>query len=143
MFKFLIILIIFFILLLFRVWEGISPRCLMKIFLSWTQVLFLLPSGNYYTNSVILKLMHWLEGLGNTAEARLTRMDTLVSRQFYLWPPHKTSFILTPIQTLYFYIPVSSMHHFQTPFSCPEGVRSRELNFHCTTKEITLMVRDK
>ena len=64
LFKFLIILIIFFILLLFRVWEGTSPRCLMKIFLSWTQVLFLLPSGNYYTNIGVLKLMHWLEGLG-------------------------------------------------------------------------------
>ena len=57
LFKFLIILIIFFILLLFRVWEGTSPRCLMKIFLSWTQVLFLLPSGSYYTNIGILKLM--------------------------------------------------------------------------------------
>ena len=43
--------------LLFRVWEGTSPRCLMKIFLSWTQVLFLLPSGSYYTNIGILKLM--------------------------------------------------------------------------------------
>ena len=33
-------------------------------------------------------------------------MDTLLSEQFYLWPPSKNH-VSTPIKTLYFYIPIS------------------------------------
>ena len=40
---------------------------------------------------------------------------------------HKMSFSSTPIQTLYFYIPLSSQPQLQTPFSLPEGVHLREL----------------
>ena len=32
-------------------------------------------------------------------------MDTLLSEQFYLWPPSKNH-VSTPIKTLYFYIPI-------------------------------------
>ena len=35
-------------------------------------------------------------------------MDTLISRQLYLWPPSQNPVFLNSIQTLYFYIPVSS-----------------------------------
>ena len=40
---------------------------------------------------------------------------------------HKMSFFSTPIQTLYFYIPLSSQPQLQTPFLLPEGVHLREL----------------
>ena len=57
---------------------------------------------------------------GEYVEALLT--DTLVSGKLY-----STPFFSTPIQTLYFYIPVSGQPQLRTPFSGPEGVHLLEL----------------
>ena len=50
----------------------------------------------------------------NTPEALLK--DSLVRGQFYYGCLHKTPFFSTPIQTLYFYIPVSGQLPLRTPF---------------------------
>ena len=42
----------------------------------------------------------------------------------------KVPIILTPIQTLYFYIPVSGQFQLRTPFSRPDGVRFWELSLY-------------
>ena len=57
-----------------------------------------------------------------TLEAIL--MDTLISGQLYLWPPSQNPAFLNSIQTLYFYIPVSSQLKSQTPLSRPKVVHS-------------------
>ena len=90
----------------------------------------------------------WNSFPGEYVEALLT--DTLVrSRRLY-----KTPFFSTPIQTLYFYIPVSGQPQLWTPFSRPVSAyksfhRTRSLYWpirggpvqFCERVEISLVIR--
>ena len=55
--------------------------------------------------------------------------DVLVSGEALLMATFTNPVFSTPIQTLYFYIPVSGQLRLRTPFLCPEGVCLWELPF--------------
>ena len=63
----------------------------------------------------------------HTVEALLTNTLIAAAERATYNCLHKTLFSSTAIQTLYFYIPVSSQLQLYTPFSCPKGVHSQEL----------------
>ena len=66
----------------------------------------------------------------HTVEALLTNSLIAAAERATYNCLHKTLFSSTAIQTLYFYIPVSSQLQLCNPFSCPEGAVSTNKSFH-------------